>query len=82
MNNGGKYMDRVSFVAPVSDADLRVVLNQHSAIEHDTYQLSFTTAYGEARRIQWLTKDDAHRRADLLKRRGYKNVNVSKWVTE
>lgn len=72
-------MERVSFNAPVSAADLRLVMCQHSAQDHDTYQVTYTTPYGERRHVQWLTKVDAHARAAILKRRGY-SVTVSRWV--
>lgn len=59
------------FTAPVRSADLRLVLSQHSAASHDHHQLVYSTGFGERRTIQWLTKADAHRRAQILRRRGY-----------
>lgn len=69
-------MERVHFVAPVSANDLRLVLSHTSAVRHDQYQVEFLTPFGEARAVKWLTAADAFNRANLLRGRGYKAVNV------
>lgn len=74
-------MERVSFTAPVSFRDLRVVLSRTAvAIEPGNHQLTYATQAGEIRTIRWLTASDAHTRAKLLKARGYRNVAVSRAV--
>lgn len=71
-------MERVSFSAPAHANDLRIALSGHTAAEHAFHQLAFVTLSGDARRvIRWLTKADAHSRAQLLRSRGYKGVAVS-----
>jgi len=62
---------RVKFTAPQYAGDLRLVLTTQSASDHDKHQVSYSTQYGETRVLRWLTKSDAHSRAQLLKRRGY-----------
>jgi hypothetical protein len=69
-------MERVSFIPPVSSDDLRVVLTNHTAAEHDHYSIAFRTQYGETRKVRWLTYGEAIRRAALLRGRGY-SVNVA-----
>lgn len=72
-------MERVSFTAPVSSRDLRIVLSRTAvAIEPGDHQLTFETQSGERRLIRWLTSSDAHTRAKLLKARGYRSVAVAK----
>lgn len=66
-------------VAPVHPNDLRLVMSAHTAAEHDHHQLVYTTPFREVRVLRWLTKADAHRRAKVLKRRGYQ-VSVSRMV--
>lgn len=65
--------------APVHPNDLRLVLTATSANEHDHHQLVYTTPFGEVRVLSWLTKAEAHRRARVLKARGYR-VAVSRMV--
>jgi len=64
-------MERVRFVPPVSSNDLRTVLASHTAVEHDHYAVAFRTPFGEVRVINWLTKVEAERRGDALRKRGY-----------
>lgn len=63
-------------IAPVHASDLRLVMTATSASEHDHHQLAYTTPFKETRVLRWLTKADAHRRAKVLKARGYR-VSVS-----
>lgn len=64
-------MERVSFIPNVGPDDLRVVLSNHSATEHDHYAIAYKTQYGEVRVVSWLTYAEAARRAALLRGRGY-----------
>lgn len=64
-------MQRVSFIPPVSSSDLRVVLSNVSARDHDTYGIAYKTQFGETRVVSWLTEAEANRRAVALKARGY-----------
>lgn len=66
-------------LAPMRASDLRLVMSAHSAVAHDQHQLTYTTPFRETRVLRWLTKADAHRRAKLLKARGYR-VAVSRMV--
>lgn len=62
----------IQHLAPVHANDLRLVMTATSAREHDHHQLVYTTPFKETRVLRWLTKADAHRRAKVLKARGYR----------
>lgn len=67
-------MRQVHFTAPVSAADLRVVLANTTREVTDYFGIVYQTQYGETREILWLTEDEANRRAVLLRKRGYRVV--------
>lgn len=68
-------MERVHFVAPTSTNDLRVVLSNATRATTDYFGIRYKTQYGESREILWLTADEAARRADALRKRGYRVVS-------
>lgn len=68
-------MQRVSFIAPTSDSDLRVVLSNASVTANADYAVVYKTQYGEVRTIPYLTAAEAERRAVALRRRGYRVVS-------
>lgn len=51
--------------------DLREVLANTTASEHDLYAVAFRTPFGEVRLVTWLTEAEAKARRDVLRKRGY-----------
>lgn len=64
--------NRVHFVEPTNNDDLRVVMSNASATEHDVYAVAYRLPYGEVRVVSWLTYSEALRRGAALKARGYR----------
>lgn len=67
-------MQRVHFVAPVSNTDLRVVLSNATRNGGKDWGVAYRTAYGETREILWLSEAEANARAKALRERGYRVV--------
>jgi len=62
----------VHFTRPKSSNDLRVVMSNTTAREHDHYAVAYKTPYGETRVVSWLTYSEAVKRGAALRARGYK----------
>lgn len=65
-------MDKVRFIPPTSAADLRVVMSNATADQHDHFAVAYRTPFGEVRVVSWLTLPEASRRGSALRKRGYR----------
>jgi hypothetical protein len=65
-------VERVHFTAPQFTSDLRLVMSNVSATQHDHFAVAYRLPYGEVRVVSWLTYSEAVRRGKALRSRGYK----------